>query len=252
MNKGKINISIKNKVVTLSFYHPASNSFPSSLLKELAKTITEIGDYDEAKLIILKSEGNKSFCAGASFNELLAIKNLNQGIEFFSGFANLINAMRKCPKIIISRIQGKAVGGGVGIIAASDYCFATEKADLKLSELSIGIGPFVVAPAIERKIGISALSELSLNATEWHNAYWSKEKGLFSKVFETNKDMDNEIDLFCNNLTSYNPQALTELKKMLWKNTDDWDDLLLERAAISGKLVLSEFTKESLHKFLKQ
>jgi len=252
MNKGKINISIKNKVVTLSFYHPASNSFPSSLLKELAKTITEIGDYDEAKLIILKSEGNKSFCAGASFNELLAIKNLNQGIEFFSGFANLINAMRKCPKIIISRIQGKAVGGGVGIIAASDYCFATEKADLKLSELSIGIGPFVVAPAIERKIGISALSELSLNATEWHNAYWSKEKGLFSKVFETNKDMDNEIDLFCNNLTSYNPQALTELKKMLWKNTDDWDDLLLERAAVSGKLVLSEFTKESLQKFLKQ
>jgi len=252
MNKGKINISIKNKVVTLSFYHPASNSFPSYLLKELTKTISEIGTYDEAKLIILKSEGNKSFCSGASFNELLAIKNLNQGIEFFSGFANLINAMRKCPKIIISRVQGKAVGGGVGIIAASDYCFATEKADLKLSEISIGIGPFVVAPAIERKIGIAALGELSLNATEWHNAYWAKEKGLFSKIFENAKDMDNEINLFSSKLTSYNPQALTALKKMLWKNTEDWDDLLLERAAISGKLVLSEFTKESLQKFLKK
>jgi len=251
MNKGTIQTHIENKVATLSFFHPSSNSFPSELLNRLINEIKRLGKDDLVHVIILQSEGDKTFCAGASFDELLAIKNIEEGKQFFSGFANLINAMRTCPKIIIGRAQGKAVGGGVGILAATDYCFATEAADIKLSELSIGIGPFVIAPAIERKIGVSALSELSLDAKNWKTAYWTKEKGLFAKVFENIRDMDESIGFLSQNLTSYNLEALNAIKKILWKDTDHWGSLLIERAAISGALVLSDFTVKALNNFKK-
>ena len=199
----------------------------------------------------MKSEGERAFCAGASFDELVAISNLEEGKAFFSGFANVINAMRSCGKIIVGRIQGKAVGGGVGLASACDYVYATEAASIKLSELSIGIGPFVIAPAVERKIQKSGLAELSLNPTEWKNAYWAQEKGLFSKVFDSIAEMDKELDIHISKLASYNPEALAEMKRVLWEGTEHWDTLLLERAAASGKLSLSTETKQTLDKFKK-
>lgn len=250
MNQGTIQTHIENKVATLTFFHPASNSLPIDLLNKLIVNINNLGENNQVLVILLKSEGEKTFCAGASFDELLTIKNKEDGKQFFSGFANLINAIRKCPKLIIGRSQGKAVGGGVGILAATDYCFATEAADIKLTELSIGLGPFVIAPAIERKIGISALSELTLDG-HWKTAYWAQKKGLFTKVFENKRDMDEAIDTLTQKLASYNPEALKEMKKVLWENTDHWENLLIERAALSGTLALSDFTKKSLQKFKK-
>ena len=251
MNSGEILTSIKNKVGTIQFSHPASNSFPSILLQRLIENIKRMDADDLVSVIILKSDGDRAFCAGASFDELLQITNLEQGKAFFMGFANLINTMRKCKKPIIGRVQGKAVGGGVGIISACDYVFATESASVKLSELSIGIGPFVIEPAVERKIGVSALSELSLDATHWQTAYWAQKKGLYHKVFESIREMDEAVFDFTQKLASYNPDALFEMKKVLWKNTQNWDTLLAERAEISGKLVLSDFTKKALEKFKK-
>ena len=251
MNNGTISTNISNKVATLTFFHPASNSLPSDLLSRLIESIERLGNNEDVKVILLQSEGVKTFCAGASFNELKQIKNLEGGKAFFSGFANLINAMRKCPKLIIGRVQGKAVGGGVGIIAATDYCYATESSDIKLSELSIGIGPFVIAPAIERKMGVSALSELTINATEWKTAYWAKRRGLFAKVFENSRDMDQFLGILTAKLAGYSLKAMEEMKKVLWENTEHWDQLLIERAEISGNLVLSEFTKNALNKFKK-
>lgn len=251
MNQGSIFTNITNKVATITFFHPASNSFPSELLNRLIDTFNRLSDDNNVHVILLQSEGEKAFCAGASFDELLAIKTLEEGKMFFSGFANLILAMRNCSKLIIARAHGKVVGGGVGILAAADYCFATEAADIKLSELSIGIGPFVIAPALERKIGISALSELTIEATNWKTAYWAKKKGLFARVFETNRDMDDAIENLTQNLTNYNIEALTEMKKVFWENTNHWDELLTERAAISGRLVLSDFTINALKKFKK-
>jgi len=251
MNQGSIFTNITNKVATITFFHPASNSFPSELLNRLIDTFNRLSDDNNVHVILLQSEGEKAFCAGASFDELLAIKTLEEGKQFFSGFANLILAMRNCSKLIIARAQGKVVGGGVGILAAADYCLATEAADIKLSELSIGIGPFVIAPALERKIGISALSELTIDATNWKTAYWAKKKGLFARVFENNRDMDDAIENLTQNLANYNREALTEMKKVFWENTNHWDKLLTERAAISGRLVLSDFTKNALAKFKK-
>lgn len=251
MNNGTIYSNITNKVATLTFFHPASNSLPSDLLNRLIKSIEQLGMNDEVSVILLQSEGEKTFCAGASFNELMQIKNFDEGKTFFSGFANLINTMRKCPKLIIGRVQGKAVGGGVGIIAATDYCYATETADIKLSELSIGIGPFVIAPAIERKMGLAALGELTINATEWKTSYWAKRKGLFAKVFESSRDMDEFLTILTSKLAGYNLMAMEEMKKVLWEKTEHWDQLLVERAEISGNLVLSEFTKNALSKFKK-
>ena len=245
---GSLYTSISNGIATLEFGHPASNSFPGVLLERLEKELQKLSEEDEVKVIILKSEGEKSFCAGASFNELLAVRNMQEGQLFFSGFANVINAMRTCNKLIIGRIQGKAVGGGVGLAAACDYCFATEQAAIKLSELSIGIGPFVIAPAVERKIGVSGLAELTLAAHEWKNAYWAKEKGLYARIFENIPEMDKELDFFAQKLASYNPDALHEMKKTLWNGTENWGTLLQERAAISGELVLSNFTREALAK----
>ncbi len=251
MSSGTIQVHIQNKVATITFYHPASNSFPSELLKRLVDSIDRVGNDKEVNVIVLQSEGEKTFCAGASFDELLTINTMEDGKQFFSGFAKLINAMRKCPKLIIGRVQGKSVGGGVGVIAATDYCFATENADVKLSEFSIGIGPFVIAPAVERKIGVSGLSELSIDATNWKTAYWAKDKGLFARVFEKSKDMDEVIDILTKNLASYNIEAMIEMKKILWHDTDHWDELLTQNAEISGRLVLSEFTKNALKKFKK-
>lgn len=246
---GSLYTHIQNNIATIEFGHPASNSFPSELLERLKKELFKVGQNNDVKIIVLKSEGERAFCAGASFDELVAISNLKEGEQFFSGFANVINAMRTCGKLIIGRIQGKTVGGGVGLASACDYVFATENAAIKLSELTIGIGPFVIEPAVERKIGLAAVTELSLDATSWKNAYWAKEKGLYSKVYETIEELDNEVTVFTNKLAAYNPQALSEMKKVLWKNTENWDSLLIERAKVSGKLVLSEFTKKALAKF---
>ena len=248
---GSLYTNIKNNIATIEFGHPASNSFPSELLDRLTNELNLISKNDSVSIIILKSEGERAFCAGASFDELVAISNLEEGKLFFAGFANVINAMRTCGKMIIGRVQGKTVGGGVGLAAACDYVLATENAAIKLSELTIGIGPFVIEPAVKRKIGLAGLSELTLDATSWKNAYWAKEKGLYAKVFETIKELDDEVELFAQKLASYNPQALSEMKKVMWQNTNHWDALLSERAKISGELVLSEFTKNALAKFSK-
>lgn len=249
---GSLYVNIQNKIATVEFGHPASNSFPSELLERLTNELHAIAKNDEVSVVILKSEGERAFCAGASFDELVAITNLEEGKKFFSGFANVINAMRTCGKIIIGRIQGKTVGGGVGLAAACDYVLATEAASIKLSELTIGIGPFVIEPAVSRKIGLAATSTLTLDATSWQNAYWAKEKGLYAKVFESIKELDEEVSHLATKLSSYNSEALSEMKKVFWKKTDHWDDLLIERAKISGELVLSDFTKKALSKFAKK
>jgi len=248
---GSLYTKINGKVATVEFGHPASNSFIAELLDRLTAEIQKLSDNPSITVIILKSEGDRAFCAGASFDELMAVSNLEEGKVFFSGFANVINIMRKCKKVIVGRVQGKTVGGGVGLAAACDYVFASVDASVRLSELTIGIAPLVIAPAVERKIGKAAISELSLSPKEWKNAYWAQEKGLFSKVFDTIKELDKELDFFAQKLSTYNPQALVEWKKVLWNGTDHWDTLLNERAAITGKLVLSEFTRNALAKFKK-
>ena len=248
---GSLYTNITNKVAIVEFGHPAGNSFVAELLDRLVSELGKLSEDPSITVIVLKSEGDRAFCGGASFDELVAIENLTEGKVFFSGFANVINAMRKCKKVIIGRIQGKTVGGGVGLAAACDYTFASVNASIRLSELTIGIAPLVIAPAVERKMGKAAICELSLAPTEWKNAYWAQEKGLFSKVFETTKELDKEIDFFAQKLSQYNPEALEEWKKVLWNDTDHWDDLLVERAGITGKLVLSEFTKKALSKFKK-
>ena len=246
---GSLYTNIQNKIATVEFGHPASNSFPSALLDRLTKELNSLSENNDVSVIILTSEGERAFCAGASFDELVAISNFEEGKAFFSGFANVINAMRTCSKLIIGRVHGKTVGGGVGLASACDYVLATEHASVKLSEFTIGIGPFVIAPAVERKIGVSGLAELTLDATSWKTAYWAKEKGLYAKVLENKSELDTEVTLLSEKLASYNPEALSEMKKTLWKGTENWANLLAERAEISGKLVLSEFTKNALTKF---
>lgn len=250
--KGTLATTIANRIATVSFGHPASNSFPSEQLQRLTKEITHLSNNTAVSVIILKSEGDGAFCAGASFDELLAVSNLEEGAKFFSGFANVINAMRKCSKLIVGRIHGKAVGGGVGLAAACDYALATAESAVKLSELAIGIGPFVIEPAVSRKIGKTALAEMTLAAHEWKSASWAHEKGLYAKTFETVAELDAELELFTTKLAGYNPEALTDMKKVLWEGTENWDTLLYERAAISGKLVLSDFTVNALNQFKKK
>jgi len=244
--KGSLHTQIQNKVATLTFAHPQGNSFPSELLGQLTTEIDKLAQNTDITLILLKSAGQGAFCAGASFDELLSINNLETGKFFFSRFANLINAMRKCSKIIIGRIHGKAVGGGVGIIAACDYALASIDACVKLSELSIGIGPFVIEPAVSRKIGKSAMSEMAFAPNIWKDANWAKNKGLYADIFPNITDLDLQIELFCSKLATYNPEALRQMKKISWEGTENWDTLLNNRAIISGNLVLSDFTKNAL------
>jgi methylglutaconyl-CoA hydratase len=250
MNQGHVDFTINEKgIATIEFGHPMSNSLPGKILQKLAQTITDLGNDSSVKVIILKSTGDKAFCAGASFDELIQVKDLAVGKVFFSGFANVINACRKCPKLIIGRVQGKAVGGGVGIAASVDYCFATKKADVKLSELAVGIGPFVVGPAIERKMGLSAMSQLAINASEWRPADWAYRRGLYADLFETVEEMDVEIEKLATTLSKSNPEAMKKLKDIFWEGTENWDQLLVERAEISGTLILSDFSVNAINSF---
>ena len=252
LQQGTVEISIDQRgLAIIEFGHPLSNSLPGKMLRKLAKTIEDAGQNKKVKLILLKSSGERAFCAGASFNELASIKNLKEGTEFFSGFASVINAMRKTPKFVLCRVQGKAVGGGVGIAAAADYSIATQRASVKLSELAIGIGPFVVGPAVERKIGNSAFSQMTINATDWYTAAWARQKGLFTSVHDTAEEMDAAIDELVSQLCVSNPEAMFLLKQAFWEGTEHWDGLLIERAEMSGKLVLSEFTRKAISKFKK-
>ena len=241
--------TIENQIGYIEFFHPAHNSLPGNILTKLANTITEAGQNNAIKVIVLQSGGDRTFCAGASFNELINISDKAAGKVFFSGFANVINAMRKCPKFIIGRIQGKTVGGGVGLAAATDYCMATKYASIKLSELNVGIGPFVVGPAVERKLGLSGMSQIAIDANSFYTAEWAQQKGLFVQVYETTEELDQAVATFANNLCTYNPDAMKEMKAIFWQGTEHWDQLLAERAAISGTLVLSDFTKQTLKRF---
>ncbi len=249
---GSVEFVIKEHIGTITFGHPQSNSLPGKTLQLLAHTISDMGADTSVRVIILKSIGDKAFCAGASFDELIAINDFETGKTFFSGFAKVINACRLSPKLIIGRVQGKAVGGGVGIASATDYCYATQRADVKLSELAVGIGPFVVGPAVQRKIGLAAMSELAINASEWRSAEWAMSKGLYNQVFDTVEQMDMAIHQLATKLSLSNPKAMSELKKVFWEGTENWDRLLIDRAEISGQLVLSEFTKEAIKAFKSQ
>lgn len=253
VNQGSVSYEIDGKGIgRIEFGHPLSNSLPGKILAKLADTITELGENDAVKVIVIKSQGERAFCAGASFDELISIKDFETGKVFFSGFANVINACRKCPKLIIGRVQGKAVGGGVGVASAVDYCFATKFAAVKLSELAVGIGPFVVGPAVERKIGRSAMSQLAINATEWRSAEWARDNGLYTEIYDSAEEMDEALEKLAATLAGSNPEAMELLKKVFWEGTEHWDDLLAERAAMSGKLVLSDFTVNAINAFKKK
>jgi methylglutaconyl-CoA hydratase len=252
IKNGYVKTETHNAVTTIEFFHPQSNSLPHRILEELVHAIHGAGNERDTRVIVLRSAGEGAFCAGASFDELAAIHTKEEGLQFFSGFAHVINAMRKCPKFIIARIHGKCVGGGVGLAAAADYTIATEGADVKLSELAVGIGPFVVGPAVERKIGVAAYGHLAIDATMWRNAEWAKRKGLYAELHSNATEMDESISRLSYTLAHSSPEAMLELKHVLWKGTEHWDQLLTERAAISGKLVLSAFSKNAIASFKKK
>ncbi len=244
--EGSINTTINNHIAEITFSHPAHNSMPGHLLAELTKKIKEAGESSDVHVIILRSAGDRTFCAGASFDELMTITNSSDGKKFFLGFAQVINAIRMCPKIVIGRVQGKAIGGGVGIASAVDYCMASKYGSIKLSELALGIGPFVIGPAVERKIGLSAFSQLAINATEWQTASWAKDKGLYHEVFDTTEQLDAYLLEFSKGLAEMSTSAMHALKQVLWHNTQHWGELLDERAAISGRLVITEASQNAI------
>ena len=246
--QGTLETSTNNKITTITFTHPAHNSMPGHQLRSLTDAIAEAGEDPDTSVIVLRSGGDRTFCAGASFDELASIRNFDEGKKFFMGFANVINACRTCPKLIIGRVQGKAVGGGVGVASAVDFCVATKYASVKLSELALGIGPFVVGPSVERKIGKAAFGQMSIDATTWQTAQWAKDKGLFAEVFDSADEMDGYISEFATKLSEMSPGAMVALKKVLWEGTEDWGKLLSERAEISGRLVLSGITREAINR----
>lgn len=252
IDQGGVEITVDDRgVATIEFHHPLSNSLPGKVLRKLALTIEGAGKDERVKVILLKSAGERAFCAGASFDELVSIDDLERGKVFFSGFAGVINAIRKAPKFVLCRVQGKAVGGGVGLASAADYTFGTKHAAVKLSELAIGIGPFVVGPAVEKKIGNSAFTQMTIDATTWYSAEWAREKGMYTSIHETVKEMDAAIDELLNKLSKSNPKAMALLKGVFWEGTEHWDELLSERAELSGKLVLSDFTRNAIAEFKK-
>ena len=249
LEAGRVTAAVADGIATVTFAHPKGNSLPGALLRRLAEAVAEQGRNAEARVVVLRSEGTGPFCAGASFDELTAIRDEATGREFFMGFARLILAMRDCPKLVLARVHGKAVGGGVGIAAAADYALATRAASVKLSELAVGIGPFVVGPAVERKIGVGPFTALTIDAASWRDADWAERHGLYARVYDSVAELDAGVDALSRTLARSNPAAMAQLKRVFWEGTDGWDALLAERAGMSGALVLSDFTREAIAGF---
>jgi methylglutaconyl-CoA hydratase len=245
LDAGTVHTDVADGIGTVRFSHPKSNSLPGALLARLAEAIRQAGEDARARVIVLRSEGPGAFCAGASFDEFRAIRDEAEGLRFFSGFAQVILAMIRAPKFVVTRVQGKAAGGGVGLIAASDYAIAVDGASVKLSEIAVGIGPFVVGPVIERKIGLAAFSALAVDG-DWRSAEWAERCGLFAERLDTAEALDRRVDQFARKLAGYNPDAVRRLKEVFWSGTDHWPELLAARAAISGRLVLSEYTRKAI------
>lgn len=246
--EGDADVVIRDSIATVTFSHPKSNSLPSALLTRLAKEIGTLAANSGIKAIVLRSEGDKAFCAGASFDEMKAVTDAPTGKEFFSGFARVILAMTRAPQFVVARIQGKVTGGGVGLVAASDYSLAVSGASLKLSELAVGLGPFVIGPVVERKVGRGPFAAMSIDA-DWRDAAWAERHGLYSRVFDGVKDMDAALEKLVQFLASTNPEAIKQLKQVLWSDTADWEHVLDRRAAISGALALSAHTRAAIEKF---
>jgi len=249
---GTVTTTTQNQVTVIEFHHPKGNSLPGKLLREIAKNITEAGENTESSAVVLRSRGDRAFCGGASFDELLAVSGLDEGKQFFMGFAHVLNAMRTCPKLIIVRVQGKTVGGGIGLAAAGDYTFAHTSASVKLSELALGIGPFVIGPVVRRKIGTSAFATLALDARTWYDAGWAEAKGLYNKVLSSRGELDESVEKLAGELAASNPEAMKEFKQIMWKGTGHWQSTLEQRAEISGRLVMSNFTRDFIDKFKKK
>ncbi|HEX5076483.1 MAG TPA: enoyl-CoA hydratase/isomerase family protein [Gemmatimonadaceae bacterium] len=251
VGSGVVTCSITEGIATVSFYHPKSNSLPAAILNDIANRITAVSKHPACRVVVVRSEGAGTFCAGASFDELKQIDSPESGKEFFMGFARILMAMRRCTKPIITRVQGKVVGGGVGIVAASDYALAVPDAPVRLSELAIGLGPFVVGPAIERRVGASAFSAMALDA-DWRDSAWCLAHGLYTRVCDNVQALDQVLGTVAHRMASFNPEAISELKSALWHDTDSWDQLLEDRAAMSGRLVLSDFTRNAIAAFEKR
>ncbi len=242
---GTVTSAVTSGVATIAFFHPRSNSLPGALLRKIAAAVDDAGSNTDVKVVVLKSEGDKAFCGGASFDELCAVKNLDEAKYFFSGFATLILAMRRCPKFVICRVQGKAAGGGVGVAAAADYTLATKAAAARLSELAIGIGPFIIGPAVERKIGPAAFGEMSIDA-DWRDASWAKARGLYAEIYETIPELDAAVEAMAKKLAGCHEAAMRRLKTVLWEGTENWPELLPARAAITSELALTEFVQRTV------
>jgi methylglutaconyl-CoA hydratase len=245
---GELRVFVADGVGTLAFFHPKGNSLPATLLAKLADAVDRLASDDNVRVLVIRSDGTGPFCAGASFDELAAIGDPEAGRQFFMGFANLILAMRRCPKFILTRVHGKVAGGGVGIVAASDYSMALATAAIRLSELAIGIGPFVVGPVIERRIGLGPFASMAVD-TEWRDAHWSERHGLYSKVCDVLTELDAQVDARARTLARANPEAMAQLKRVFWAGTEHWETLLAERAMLSGRLVLSDFTRQAVAAF---
>lgn len=247
LTDGTVSLEVAGGIATIRFGHPKSNSLPGALLRTLAATITQAGQDPAARVIVLASEGSGPFCAGASFDELKVISSPEQGQQFFSGFAGVILAMIRAPKFVLARVHGKAAGGGVGVIAAADWAIATEGAALKLSELAVGIGPFVVGPVIERKIGLAHFSAMAVDA-DWRSAAWGATAGLYAEMRDTVGSMDETLGKRAQWLAGCNPAAMAQLKRVFWSGTEAWDSLLRDRALMSGSLVLTEPARAAIAK----
>jgi methylglutaconyl-CoA hydratase len=245
---GTVTTRVADGIASVAFWGTKGNSLPGVLLADLAARITALGQEPEASVIVLRSEGTGAFCGGASFAELSGIADVESGTRFFMGFANLINAMRECPKLIVARVHGKVVGGGVGMVAASDYALATTAAQVKLSELALGIGPFVVGPVIERRIGVGNYAALAIDAATWWGAEWAHQRGLYAELHPDGAALDTRLAALARQLAASNPEAAAEMKRVFWEGTQHWRELLAARARLSGTLVVSPFARQAIER----
>jgi methylglutaconyl-CoA hydratase len=248
-----LEVSAGDGVVTVTLDRPdVRNALSAGLITELTRCMREIAGREDVRAVILTGEGD-SFCAGADIGYMrqTASFSYEENLEDAGRLAALFESIAECPKPVVARIKGAAIGGGVGLVAAADVSVAEEGTIFAFSEVRLGISPATIAPFVLRKIGHSHARSLFLTG-ERFGAERAREIGLVHEVAPEG-ELDEVVQKKIGQITSGGPESLASTKRLLGELADaDPQEVTGITASRIAELRTGEEGQEGLTAFLEK
>ena len=247
-----IQVSLETEVALVELNRPEiHNAFDDTLIAELRKVFQEIPK-TQARVLILTGSG-KSFCAGADLNWMKRMKDYNYDENYRDAYelSEMLKELACIPIPTIAKVNGAAIGGGVGLVAACDMAFASTRAIFSLSEVRLGLVPACISPYLLKKIHPGNLRAYFLTGIRFP-ADKAKEIGLVNEVVEP-LQLDGWVDEAVKNVLSCGPEALKIAKELLEKIPQMNEKESMEYTAkVISEIRISKEGQEGLNAFLEK